>query len=115
MDITIMKCPSLNNLEFSETSKLAIKEIRWVKVLSDYLATVAVFGTFANIFAGNGPIKSHYNLTQTDFDSFLNGVKQIPQIGNSVIQREAFKAMMKSSNNKERLFWRAFLKGCKND
>jgi len=23
--------------------------------------------------------------------------------------------MMKSSNNKERLFWRAFLKGCKND
>ncbi len=115
MDITIMKCPSLNNLEFSETSKLAIKEIRRVKVLSDYLATVAVFGTFANIFAGNGPIKSHYNLTQTDFDSFLNGVKQIPQIGNSVIQREAFKAMMKSSNNKERLFWRAFLKGCKND
>ena len=89
-----MSCPEIDDLEFSERGKLAVKEIRRIKEINQWLSATITVGTFANIFAGNGIIKSHYNLTQTDFDAFSTALKSSPSI------------------SKERQFWKAVYNGC---
>lgn len=47
-----MICPDISDLEFSERGKLAVKEIRRIKGVNQWLSSAIVVGTFANIFAG---------------------------------------------------------------
>lgn len=108
-----MKCPDIDSLEFSERGKLAIKEIRRIKDLNQWLSITIVGGTFANIFAGNGMIKSDYNLKQTDFDKFAEGLKSSPNVARNIIDRISKYESIKAKTNKERLFWKAVAKGCK--
>lgn len=54
-----MICPDISELEFSERGKLAVKEIKRIKYVNQWLSSAIVVGAFANIFAGNGMIKSH--------------------------------------------------------
>jgi len=107
-----MKCPEISDLEFSERGKLAIKEIRRIKQVNQWLNAAIVGGTFANIFAGNGLIKSHYNLTQTDFDSFNSALKASPSIARKTIETISGLQAIKAKSNKERQFWKAVYKGC---
>jgi hypothetical protein len=91
-----MKCPTIVKLEFSERGKAAINEIRRIKELNQWLSSTLTVGTFANIFLGNGLIKSDYNLRQTDFDLFAKTLKSSPRIAVATIHnisgREAIRA-----------------------
>lgn len=100
-----MRCPDIDNLEFSERGKMAVKEIRRIESLNKWLSVAIVGGTFANIFAGNGVIKSGYNLSQTDFDKFSKGLKSAPEIAKRTIHNIAKWEQVKAKTNKERLFW----------
>lgn len=107
-----MRCPDISNLEFSESGKIAVKEIRRIKDVNQWLSATITVGTFANIFAGNGIVKSHYNLTQTDFNSFAQALKSSPSIAKHTIQTISGLQAMKAKTHKERLFWKAVYKGC---
>ena len=107
-----MKCPKINELDFSERGEKAIKEIRRIKDLNKWLSITIVGGTFANIFAGNGIIKSSYNISQTDFDKFPSELKTAPKISKGVIHRIAKYEFIKAVTSKERLFWQSVYEGC---
>lgn len=107
-----MRCPEIDDLEFSERGKLAVKEIRRIKEINQWLSATITVGTFANIFAGNGVIKSHYNLTQTDFDAFSTALKSSPSIARKTIETISGLQVIKAKTSKERQFWKAVYNGC---
>ncbi|MGO3391795.1 hypothetical protein ACT3S9_19835 [Pseudoalteromonas sp. AOP31-A2-14] len=107
-----MICPDISDLEFSERGKLAVKEIRRIKGVNQWLSSAIVVGTFANIFAGNGMIKSHYNLTQTDFNSFNKALRDSPSIARQTIKTISGLQAIRAKTSKERQFWKAVYNGC---
>ncbi|MCG7543637.1 hypothetical protein MHM93_05495 [Pseudoalteromonas sp. MM17-2] len=102
----------LSELEFSDRGKLAVKEIRRIKEINQWLSSTIVVGTFANIFAGNGIIKSHYNLTQTDFNSFNKALRDSPSIAKRTIKTISGLQAIRAKTSKERQFWKAVYNGC---
>ena len=64
-----MECPNIGEIKFSQISLDAIEEIRSKKALGQALIATIGFGSFANIFVGNGPVQATYSLYSTDFEA----------------------------------------------
>jgi biotin transporter BioY len=106
-----MKCMPINNITFDHDSLEAIREIRKKRQLLATLAIVMPVGTMANIFLGNGVLKSSYNITQTDFATLAKAVHGLPAIQRKIIRDIA--AMQALSHfGKESMFWRGIADGC---
>ncbi|WP_193051260.1 hypothetical protein [Pseudoalteromonas undina] len=107
-----MICPDISELEFSERGKLAVKEIKRIKYVNQWLSSAIVVGAFANIFAGNGMIKSHYNLTQTDFNSFNKALRDSTSIARKTIKTISGLQAIRAKTGKERQFGKAVYNDC---
>lgn len=106
-----MQCISINNITFDQDSLDAIREIRKKRQLLATLSVAMPVGTMANIFLGNGVLKSSYNITQTDFTTLAQAVRGLPAIQRKIIRDIA--AMQALSHfGKESMFWRGIADGC---
>lgn len=108
-----MECSNIGEIKFSQISLDAIEEIRRKRELGNLLIKVIGVGTFANIFAGNGPVEATYSLYSTDFEAMAKGMAAAPLITKKSIERVADMAWLNVSNHKERQFWAAVSSGCK--
>lgn len=107
-----MRCESMLGISFDRASKNAINDIRRKNQMARILSIVLPAGVMANIFIGNGVLKSSYNITQADFVALEKAMKSVP-----VIQRKVVKdiAMMQalSHSGKESRFWKGVANGCR--
>ncbi len=108
-----MKCPNIEDLQFSSSSALALKEIKNINDLSKMLAVATGVGSLINIFAGNGVGKSAYSIYSHDFETMSRGILAIPAISRKRISDISFTAHQKVTSYKEKLFWKAIYLGCK--
>lgn len=106
-----MQCVNLDNVNFSPSSISAIEEIREKRKLFSLLSGSLPTGVMINIFLGNGPIRSAYNITQTDFELFTQSMSAITLTERRVIQRIA-KEQILATTSKENRFWKGVLYGC---
>ena len=107
-----MECPNIENLKFSQTSIDAIEEIRQKRELSDLLIKAIGYGTWANIFVGNGMLEMTYSLYSTDFESMAKTMAKVPLITRSMIQKISHMTYLRVSDYKEKQFWSAVGRGC---
>lgn len=63
----MMQCGAIEGVEFDQRSLDGIEDIRHRISLSKSLSMLMPFGTMANIFLGNGVLKSGHNIYHTDF------------------------------------------------
>lgn len=108
-----MECPNIGEIKFSQVSLDAIEEIRSKRAFGQALVAVIGLGTFANIFAGNGPVEATYSLYSTDFETMALSMATVPMITKKSIEKVADMTWLKVSNHKERQFWAAVSSGCK--
>jgi len=71
-------------------------------------------GTMVNIFAGNGVLKSTYNISQTDFGKFAEAMASIPKIQRVEIRNTARRRQL-DSTWPESIFWKGVADGCRID
>ena len=107
-----MECPDIDNLKFSQISLEAVEEIRQKRELGDLLIKTIGYGTWANIFVGNGMMEMTISLNSTDFEGMAKTMAKIPAITRSVIQRIADMTYLNVSDYKEKQFWSAISSGC---
>ena len=110
-----MRCFDIKDIEFSPMSVRAIKEIRRIKKLSTYLIAVTGTGHLATIFLGNGPIQASYSLYSTDFQLMTRAMAGVPAITRRLISDVAARTYLRSTDLKERQFWRTVYTGCRID
>jgi hypothetical protein len=106
-----MKCIPINNITFDHESLEGIREIRKKRQLLSSLSIAIPVGTMANIFLGNGVLKSSYNITQTDFATLAKAVRGLPAIQRKII-RDIATMQALSHFGKESIFWRGIADGC---
>ena len=68
-------------------------------------------GTMANIFLGNGALKSAYNISQTDFEAFARAMAALPYMQRKVI-RDIAREQAIYHTGKESTFWMGVADGC---
>ena len=107
-----MECPDIENLKFSQVSIEAINEIQQKKELGDLLIKFIGYGTWANIFAGNGMLEMTYSLKSTDFEQMAKTMAAVPVIVRATIEKIAVMTALRVSNYKETQFWNAVSNGC---
>ena len=107
-----MECPNIDNLKFSQTSIEAINEIQQKRELGDLLIKMIGYGTWANIFAGNGMLEMTYSLKSTDFEQMAKTMAVVPELVRATIERIASYTALRVSDYKERQFWLAVSNGC---
>ncbi|REL26455.1 hypothetical protein DXX93_07580 [Thalassotalea euphylliae] len=108
-----MKCPNIEGVEFSSTSKRALKRLKELDELSKLLATFTGIGVFANIFLGSNSLAATYSVYSTDFATLTRGLATIPKITRRQIEKIAAETYQQSTNYKERTFWKAIYFGYK--
>lgn len=106
-----MKCVFINDIEFSQESMNAIKDIRRRSQMASVLSRIMPAGIMVNIFLGNGALRSTYNISQTDFKSLSNAIAALPVIERKVIHDIAVMQALTHSG-KESQFWRGVADGC---
>ncbi len=79
-----MQCKSINGLKFDKKSIDAIEDIKRRNNLGAILSGALAIGTMANIFLGNGPLKSAYSISQADFEALAKAMSGLP-----IIQRQS--------------------------
>ncbi len=106
-----MQCMSVSNVTFDKRSLAAIQEIKRRSELFRMLSKVMPIGTMANIFIGNGVIKSSYNISQTDFEALAKAMYALPAIQRKVIRDIAtMEAIYHFGAETE--FWKGIANGC---
>lgn len=106
-----MQCTSIYDLNFDQKSIDAIEDIKRRNNLSKVLSRVMPFGTMANIFLGNGPLKSAHNITRTDFEALAKAMAALPAIQRKVIQDIARRQAIYHVG-REASFWKGVADGC---
>jgi len=106
-----MKCVFINDVKFSQDSIEAIKDIRRRSQLATALSVAMPAGVMINIFLGNKPLQSAYNISQTDFASLSKAMASIPSIQRKVI-RDIATMQALTHSGKEAQFWRGVADGC---
>jgi hypothetical protein len=106
-----MECIPIDNLSFDYESLEAIRDLRKRRQIVDVLSIALPVGAMANIFLGNGVLKSSYNITQTDFVTLAESIRGLPSIERKVI-RDIASLQALSHFGKEFLFWRGVADGC---
>ncbi|MCF6236924.1 MAG: hypothetical protein L3J70_11240 [Gammaproteobacteria bacterium] len=107
-----MKCIPIYDVKFDSSSIAAINDIKRRRNLTLVLSQVMPFGTMANIFVGNGALKSSYNIKQTDFEALAQAMASLPEIQRKII-RDIAKIEAVSHIGKESTFWKGVADGCK--
>ncbi|AUJ70088.1 MULTISPECIES: hypothetical protein [Pseudoalteromonas] len=110
-----MRCPNITGLEFSKKNIENLEAVRDLTKNTDMLAQVFSIGTFAAIFVGNGPLVSQFNIANTDFAKMAEALGAVPKMKRHTISRISFSAYRNATSHKEREFWKALVKGCKNE
>ncbi len=106
-----MKCAFINEVTFSQASADAIKDIRRRSQLAAALSGVMPAGVMINIFLGNKPLQSAYNISQTDFELLSKAMASVPLIQRKVI-RDIATMQSLAHTGKEADFWRGVADGC---
>ncbi len=108
-----MECPDIYGLRFDDRSKQGIERIREIREISSLLTKVLGYGTFANIFLGNGFIESSYNVTSQDWTLFAQAMRSVPTISRELIKKEAMYQVLDHFNSPDqKKFWEAVADGC---
>lgn len=107
-----MKCVFINDVKFSQDSVNAIKDIRRRGEMAVALSRVMPAGVMLNIFLGNKPLHSAYNISQADFEALAKAMGSLPAIQRKVI-RDIATMQALSHSGKESQFWRGVTNGCK--
>lgn len=106
-----MQCVSLDEVKFTQSSKAAIEEIRRVSKAWNTLSKILPGSVMLTIFAGNKPLVSAYNISQTDFETLAKAMKSLPAIQRKVIRDIAIMQALERGG-KEGKFWRGIANGC---
>jgi len=111
-----MECISIDNMTFSQAGRDAIEDIRRRAELFSTLSWAVPTAAIVVIFAGNKPLQSAYNITQTDFDMLARAMRALSPTGRRVVlkiaQEEYLRTSSSASTNKESKFWRGVIHGC---
>ncbi len=109
-----MKCIAVKDVKFSKEGIEAIEDIRRRNKLAGVLSIFMSAGTVANIFVGNGVLKSTYNISQTDFAELAKAMASIPKFQRVVIRKIAGMQILERAYP-ESLFWKGVVDGCRID
>lgn len=107
-----MQCVSIENVTFTQSSILAIEEIRRVRKAWSTLFKILPAGIMLTIFAGNKPLHSAYNISQTDFEALAKALDSLPKIQRRVI-RDIATIQALERVGAEAKFWRGIANGCR--
>jgi len=107
-----MQCISLESVRFTQSSIAAIEEIRRIRKAWSALAKIIPSGVMLTIFAGNKPLHSAYNVSQTDFETLAKAMDSLPKIQRRVIRDIAVMQALERGG-KEAKFWKGIANGCK--
>lgn len=113
MERFFMKCPNIEELQFSSASLAGLAQIKNKNDLSKLLITLTGGGTLMTIFLGSSALASTYSVYSTDFSTMSRALASVPAIKRKVIEDIAFSTQMKVTNYKEKVFWKAIYLGCK--
>ena len=72
------------------------------------------FGTMANIFLGNGALKSSHNIMATDFETLAKAMASLPAIQRKVIRDIATKQAVFHIGDQSKS-WKGVVDGCEID
>lgn len=135
-----MKCPTIVNLELSESSLEAIKEIAELSDLEKLARSALLFGQLWSIFGGaskkgasgsgleqyekslafkvasSDSAQSGYAIYSSNWELFFKANSSLSAIKLSQIEKVAFRqASLHVAKPKEYQFWRAIYLGCSSD
>lgn len=106
-----MQCVSIVSVKFDQESISAIKDIKRRQNLTTALSLVMPAGTMANIFLGNGVLKSSFVILTTDFEALAKAIASLPAIQRKVIRDIAtMQAILHTGQ--ESTFWKGVADGC---
>lgn len=107
-----MDCPTIDHLVLSKRSREAIEDIRRRRQLGNILVVASDAGTLASIFLGNGAVEASFSLYSTDFVTFANAMRAVPDITRNAVSNAARDAWLDAQTSDERVFWKAIYEGC---
>lgn len=106
-----MECVSVDEVVFTQSSKIAIEDIRRVIKSWGLLSKIIPGGVMLTIFAGNKPLVSAYNISQTDFELIAKSLDALPVIQRKIIEDIAIMQALERTG-KEAKFWKGIVNGC---
>lgn len=112
------KCPSAENIQFSERGQKALQRINDKAELGQLLSKVMPASMMASIFVGGELPNTLYSISTTDWEGWIGAMQSVPKITAKAIESEAELAAfdLESSNSKNRSeidFFKAISEGCK--
>ena len=75
-----MECVSIDEVVFTQSSKVAIEDIRRVIKSWGMISKIIPGGVMLTIFAGNKTLVSAYNISNTNFELVAKSLKALPVI-----------------------------------
>ncbi|WP_199611009.1 hypothetical protein [Flocculibacter collagenilyticus] len=74
---------------------------------------MSAVGMVANLFVGNGAIKSTFSVYSNDFRTFTSAMMEAPSIARKRVWDISGRMALKIQDSKEKQFWKAIHYGCK--
>ncbi|VAW45823.1 hypothetical protein MNBD_GAMMA03-828 [hydrothermal vent metagenome] len=107
------KCPTIIGLKLDRQSILAVKRIEENTAGLKFAENVLAFGVVANmLIKGNVP-SAAFNIYQTDWEVFAEGLSSVSIIQRNMIAIEALlQAQRHQGDAKQKKIWEAVKNGC---
>lgn len=107
------KCPAIIGLKLDRQSILAVKRIKEKTAGLKFAQKTLAFGVVANIFIRSSVPSAAFNISQTDWEIFAEGLSSLSIIQRNMIAIEALlQAQRHHGDVKQKLFWEAIKNGC---
>lgn len=84
-----MKCPNIDDIDFSNASIASLNEIKRIQDLSSLLSKAVGLGSLANIFVGNNLVAASYSVYSHDFAIMTKALKGASALTRSRIETVA--------------------------
>jgi len=108
-----MPCVNINQIEFDQASRVALKEIHTKLKLYKYLKASIIGGTLITILSGRNLKAVHTNIKTTDFQALGQALSGIAGVQKRELYRIAATEVAMRVPSVNRSFWEGIASGCK--